>query len=167
MTASSGFAPIVSENVRLLILGTMPGVASLLKQQYYGHPRNAFWPIMAALYELNPEADYQSRKEVLLDHGIAVWDVLQSCKRQGSLDADIDMKSIKINDFASFFAHYRHIRRIFFNGKAAEKLYRKHVLPNLNQHPAEIQYQCLPSTSPAYASLSLEQKAEAWKVIKI
>lgn len=166
MIVNNGFEPIVSENARVLILGTMPGVASLLKQQYYGHPRNAFWPIMAVLYGINPEADYQLRKEVLLSNGVAVWDVLQSCSRQGSLDAHIDRDSIKINDFSGFFAQFSFISRIVFNGRMAEKLYKKYVLPFLDQRVAEFEYQCLPSTSPAYAGLSLEQKIEAWKAIK-
>ncbi len=166
MIVNNGFEPIVSENAGLLILGTMPGVASLLKQQYYGHPRNAFWPIMAVLYGISPEADYQLRKEVLLGNGVAVWDVLQSCSRQGSLDAHIDRDSIKINDFSGFFAQFSFISRIAFNGRMAEKLYKKYVLPSLNQRVAEFEYQSLPSTSPAYAGLSLEQKIEAWKIIK-
>lgn len=163
----NGFEPIISEAARMLILGTMPGAASLAKQQYYGHPRNAFWPIMANLYGISPEADYQRRKEVLLNNGVAVWDVLQSCNRQGSLDANIERASIKVNDFAGLFACYSFIRQIVFNGRMAEKLYKKHVLASLSQHDGEFEYQCLPSTSPAYAVLSLEQKIEAWKAIKL
>ncbi len=151
----------------MLILGTMPSEASLLKQQYYGHPRNAFWPIMAVLYGINPDADYELRKAVLLGNGVAVWDVLQSCSRKGSSDARIDEGSIKINDFAGFFLRYPAIKRIAFNGRMAEKLYKKHVLPSLNQRIAEFESQCLPSTSPAYAALSLEKKVEAWKAIKM
>jgi hypoxanthine-DNA glycosylase len=166
MVASNGFEPIVLDNARVLVLGTMPGVASLCKQQYYAHPRNAFWPIMAALYGIDAAADYQVRKETLLNHGVAVWDVLQSCNRNGSLDAKIDMVSIGINDFSSFFVNYSSIRQIFFNGRTAEKLYKKHVLPFLDQRVAGIECKCLPSTSPAYAALGLEQKIEAWKVIK-
>ncbi|MDP2902174.1 MAG: DNA-deoxyinosine glycosylase [Methylovulum sp.] len=166
LSDSNGFAPIVSQQAKALILGTMPSVASLLKQQYYGHPRNAFWPIMAALFGADIEFDYQQRKEILIGNGIAVWDVLQYCRRPGSLDANIDMTSIKINDFEYFFAHYPLITRLFFNGSTAEKMYRCHVLSELNNRFPYLEYRRLPSTSPAYASLGLAQKIEAWQVIK-
>jgi len=167
MAISKSFAPIASENSTILILGSMPGVASLQKQQYYGHPRNAFWPIMGSLFGALPEFDYRQRTEILLDNNIAVWDVLQSCYREGSLDADIKQTSININHFADFFLTHRFIRQVFFNGKTAEKLYKKHVLPILESHLFELGYQSLPSTSPAYASLTLEQKLNAWRAIKI
>ena len=166
MTDISGFAPIVSSNASILILGTMPSEASLLRQQYYGHPRNAFWPIMGILFNSAPGLCYQLRKEMLIENGVAVWDVLQSCNRLGSLDSDIKLATIRTNDFVGFFSEYQCIKRVFFNGKMAEKLYQKRILPTLNQHFSYLEYQCLPSTSPAYAALKLEQKTEAWKVIK-
>ena len=166
MTDIDGFTPIASGNASLLILGSMPGEASLLRQQYYGHPRNAFWPIMSALFDSAPELCYQRRKEMLVENGIAVWDVLQSCNRLGSLDSNIKMATIRTNDFASFFTEYKCIKRVFFNGRMAEKLYQKRILPALIHRFSYLEYQCLPSTSPAYASLKLEQKIEAWKVIK-
>jgi hypoxanthine-DNA glycosylase len=158
--------PIVSEHSNVLILGTMPGVASLLRQQYYGHPRNAFWPIMGALFGMEPGLCYIERKEALISNGIAVWDVLQSCKRLGSSDSNIKPASIRINDFMSFFAKYNNIKQVFFNGKMAEKVYQQRILPVLNHRFSYLEYHCLPSTSPAYASLKLEQKIEAWKIIK-
>ncbi|MDD1613318.1 MAG: DNA-deoxyinosine glycosylase [Methylococcaceae bacterium] len=166
MSAIDGFTPIVSGNASVLILGSMPSEASLLRQQYYGHPRNAFWPIMSALFGSDPEPCYQRRKEMLMENGIAVWDVLQSCHRLGSLDSNIKLATIRTNDFAGFFAEYKCIKRVFFNGRTAEKLYQKWILPALNHHFSYLEYQCLPSTSPAYASLNFEQKIEAWKVIK-
>ena len=166
MSAIDGFAPIVSDNARILILGTMPSEASLLRQQYYGHARNAFWPIMGALLGFAPDLCYQRRKTLLMENGIAVWDVLQSCHRLGSLDAKIKPATIKTNDFVGFFAEHPGIKRVYFNGKMAEKFYQKRVLPALNHRFAYLEYQCLPSTSPAYASLKFEQKIEAWKVIK-
>jgi len=143
-----------------------PGEASLFRQQYYGHPRNAFWPIMGILFNSAPGFCYQLRKEMLTENGIAVWDVLQSCNRLGSLDSDIKLATIRTNDFVGFFSGYQGIKRVFFNGKMAEKLYQKRILPTLNQRFPYLEYQCLPSTSPAYAVLKLEQKTEAWKVIK-
>lgn len=166
MSAINGFAPIVSGNASVLILGSMPSEASLLRQQYYGHPRNAFWPIMSALFGSDPELCYQRRKEMLMENGIAVWDVLQSCSRLGSLDSSIKLATIRTNDFADFFAEYKYIKRVFFNGRMAEKLYQKRILPALNDRFSYLEYQCLPSTSPANASLKFEQKIEAWKVIK-
>ncbi|MDD5322074.1 MAG: DNA-deoxyinosine glycosylase [Methylococcales bacterium] len=166
MSDIEGFLPIVSENAEVLILGSMPGVASLLGQQYYGHPRNAFWPIMSALFGMDPGLCYPERKKALMNNGIAVWDVLRSCHRLGSSDSNIKPTSIRINDFAGFFAEYKFIRQVFFNGKMAEKVYQQRILPVLNHRFFYLEYHCLPSTSPAYASLKLEQKIEAWKVIK-
>jgi double-stranded uracil-DNA glycosylase len=167
MSAIDGFAPIVSGNAKVLILGTMPSEASLLRQQYYGHPRNAFWPIMNALLGSDPGLCYQRRKELLIINGIAVWDVLKSCHRLGSSDSNIKLATIRTNDFTGFFTEYKGIKRVFFNGRMAEMLYQKRVLPILNHRFSYLQYQCLPSTSPAYASLKFEQKIEAWKVIKL
>lgn len=166
MSDITGFAPVVSGDAKVLILGTMPSVASLARQQYYGHPKNAFWPIMGVLFGAAPELGYQQRKEILMANAIAVWDVLQGCKRLGSLDSNIKPESIKINDFAAFFAEHEFIEHVFFNGAMAEKLYKKHVLPTLNHRFSYLEYQRLPSTSPAHASLRLEEKIEAWKVIQ-
>ena len=166
MSVVDGFAPIVSVNARVLILGTMPSEASLLRGQYYGHPRNAFWPIMGALLGFAPDLCYQRRKALLMDNEIAVWDVLQSCYRLGSLDSNIRLATIRTNDFAGFFAEHQGINRVFFNGRMAEKLYQKRILPTLKHRFSYLEYQCLPSTSPAYAALKIEQKIEAWKAIK-
>jgi TDG/mug DNA glycosylase family protein len=166
MSDIAGFAPIVTSNASVLILGSIPSEASLLRQQYYGHPRNAFWPIMSTLFGSDPELCYQRRKEMLMKKGIAVWDVLQSCSRLGSLDSSIELATIRTNDFMGFFTEYKYIKQVFFNGRMAEKLYQKRILPTLNYCFSYLEYQCLPSTSPAHASLKFEQKIEAWKVIK-
>lgn len=166
MSNLDSFAPIVSKNAKVLILGTMPGAASLMKQQYYGHPRNAFWPIMNALFAMAPELCYVERKQVLINNSIAVWDVLKSCNRPGSLDSKIDMTSIRINQFDAFFAEYSGIKHVYFNGAMAEKLYQKYCSPTLCHPFCYLEYRRLPSTSPAYASLSEAQKTEAWKIIK-
>jgi TDG/mug DNA glycosylase family protein len=166
MTDIRGFAPIVSKGAQVLILGSMPSEVSLFKQQYYGHPSNAFWPIMGALFGAFPDLDYDRRKAILMENKVAVWDVLQSCQRQGSLDSNIAWASIKTNDFVGFFSEHKFIRRVFFNGGMAEKVYKKYILPSLDQRFTYLEYQRLPSTSPAHASLNLAQKIEAWKVIK-
>ena len=163
---NAGFPPIVAEHAKVLILGTMPGVASLTKQEYYGHPRNAFWPIMAALFAVNATGDYQCRVQSLIAHGIAVWDVIQCCQRAGSLDANINIGSMQVNDFNDFFGRYPSIGQVFFNGGAAEKLYCRYVRPNLDESLQGLHYHRLPSTSPAYATLSLAEKITAWQVLK-
>jgi len=165
-TKISGFPPIAASDATMLILGTMPSVASLQKQQYYGHPRNAFWPMMVELLAMSAALSYEERAARLKAYGLAVWDVLQSCHREGSLDADIDASSIEANDFAEFFTLHSDIRQVFFNGGMAERLYRKHVLIGLPSTYAYLRYQRLPSTSPAFASLSYAQKLAAWKSIK-
>jgi len=163
---AEGFQPIADESASVLILGSMPSVASLQACQYYAHPRNAFWVIMGELFGAYPEMGYQQRQKLLVANHIAVWDVLQSCRRSGSLDANIDMKSIQVNDFAGFYTYHPAISLVFFNGGMAEKMYRQRILPKLGQEFDYLFYQRLPSTSPAHASLALAQKIAAWQVIK-
>lgn len=160
-----GFPPIVSEHVKVLILGSMPSQASLVKQQYYAHQRNAFWPIMGSLFGAGPELVYQQRKEILLRKNIAVWDVLKACERIGSLDSDINRATVQSNDFYTLYLHYPTLQQVFFNGAVAETMYQKHVLPILKNQFPKIEYQRLPSTSPAHAAMNLQQKLSAWRVV--
>lgn len=160
---SYSFPPIVGNGPRVLILGSMPGVASLKAQQYYAHPRNAFWPIMAELFDIDRDAAYKQRCLQLARMGVAVWDVLQTCHRPGSLDQHIDPETIEANNFAGFLHQHRTIQTIFFNGGKAEQVFRRYVLPDLASAPRLIK---LPSTSPAHAALRFEQKREAWQIIK-
>lgn len=161
-----GFAPIASGEPRVLILGSMPGEASLQKQEYYGHIRNAFWPIMAELFGTDSQLSYAQKKAILIENGIAVWDVLQSCRRNGSLDSAIAMASIKTNDFSGFFERFRSIRQVFFNGGMASTVYRRYILGTLQGKHDYLEYYNLPSTSPAYATLNFTDKLEAWRLIK-
>ncbi|OGS92877.1 MAG: DNA-deoxyinosine glycosylase [Gallionellales bacterium GWA2_59_43] len=161
MTRIRSFPPIADANARILILGSMPGKESLRANQYYAHPRNAFWPIMGELAGAAPALPYEVRTLKLRAAGIALWDVLDSCTRPGSLDADIDPDSIHPNDFAAFFEAHPHISRVYFNGTMAEQSFRKHVLPHLGH--LTLRLQRLPSSSPANASLRFEQKLEIWK----
>lgn len=147
----------------VLILGTMPSIASLSKGEYYGHPRNTFWTIMGELFGANRELDYYQRRKILMDHSIAVWDVVQTCFRPGSADAAIDFNSIQVNDFNRFFEQHGYLKRVLFNGGAAENLYRKQVLPLLKSGFNFLKYQRVPSTSPAYASMTLDRKTLIWK----
>ncbi len=161
MAQVSSFPPLCGPRARVLVLGSMPGRASLAAQQYYAHPRNAFWPIIEAVLGIDRKLPYAQRCRQLIAHDIAVWDVLQSCFRPGSLDADIDPASILPNDFAAFFAHHPHIRRVCFNGATAQQVFRRQVLPSLpaGRLPEMIR---LPSTSPAHAGMRLEQKIAHW-----
>ena len=165
MSAIRGFPPISRPHARTLILGSMPSRESLAQRRYYAHPRNSFWPIVGGVFGLT-DTDYQKRADQLTGKGVAVWDVLKTCFRSGSLDSQIDDRSIETNDFRRFFADHPDVSRIFFNGAKAESLYLKHVLPGLEAAAAAIKRQRLPSTSPAHASMSLEQKKEAWRVIE-
>ena len=157
-----GFAPLGDETATVLILGSMPGRESLRQRRYYGHPRNAFWPIMGSIYGAGPEYDYDERVDRLASRGVAVWDVLESCIRPGSLDSAIESESARCNDFAAYFANHTAIRRIVFNGRAAADLYRRHVMPALTvEYPHR---HCpAPSTSPAHATLSVADKCERWR----
>jgi len=157
------FPPIENPTARVLILGSMPGKESLRAGQYYAHHRNAFWPIMGDLLGAAPTLPYEARTQILKSSGIALWDVLASCTRHSSMDADIDAGSISANDFTSFFSKHPGITRVFFNGSMAEKCFWIYVQPLLAQRP--LHYQRLPSTSPANASMRYEQKLEAWKMI--
>jgi len=164
MAQIRGFPPISRPDARVLILGSMPSRESLARRQYYAHPRNAFWPILTALLGIE-ETSYAARAKRVTQRGVAVWDVLQACSRPGSLDSAIDERSLVPNDFASFFVDHARLRMVFFNGAKAEAIYRKHVLPGLYRAAAELPLQRLPSTSPAHASMTLEQKLAAWRVL--
>lgn len=156
-----GFPPVVAPGARLLILGSMPGEASLRAAEYYAHPRNAFWPIMGELVGAGPGLAYPDRLRALTTARIALWDVLQSCARSGSLDSTI--RDERANDMASFFMLHAGISRLYFNGAKAEQAFTRHVRPTLRTDRPTVRR--LPSTSPANAGVSLQTKLEAWRVI--
>lgn len=159
------FAPVSNSSARLLILGSYPGVTSLAQSQYYAHPRNMFWDIMSELIQFNRGLDYQKRISALQAAGIALWDVLYSCKRAGSLDAKIVSPSIVINDFENFFQIHPLIRTIVFNGAKAEQEFNKRVVPVAVQMIGSKQCLRVPSTSPAMASMSYREKVQRWRLI--
>ena len=155
-----GFPPIISTDARILILGTLPGEESLKLEQYYGHSRNHFWPIIAAV--LNEEAPtlYSERVAMLLRNRIALWDVLKCAERAGSaLDSMIENECA--NDFVEFFRMYPKIRTVAFNGNNAQKFFRR-LVEKKQDIQREIQMLTLPSTSPAYAR-PFEEKAAKWR----
>jgi hypoxanthine-DNA glycosylase len=154
-----GFPPVVDDTAELLILGSFPSVQSLAAGQYYGNPRNAFWPIISELFGFDADAPYETRLAALQSHGVALWDVLHKCRRDGSSDAKIDVKSLVVNDFGRLFARYRSIERVYFNGRAAERLFGRLV-----DVDGRVSYQLLPSSSPARA-MPAGQKLQDWRVI--
>jgi len=162
-TAVCSFAPIESHAARVLVLGSMPGTASLRAGQYYAYRHNAFWPIMGALFGAGPEIAYEKRITILRCAGLALWDVLASCAREGSLDTAIDEESIVPNDFRTFFDAHPNVQHVFFNGSKAESSFNRYVRPNLSER--SLHFTRLPSTSPAHASLPLSRKLQAWRAV--
>jgi hypoxanthine-DNA glycosylase len=163
MSLSHGFPPVADPSARVLVLGSLPGRASLDAQEYYANRQNAFWRIMGDLFDAGPAAPYAQRLESLQAAKIALWDVLAAGERAGSLDADIVKSSIFVNNFSAFFAVHRNIHYVFFNGGAAEAAFRRHVLPGLPG--ASLKLIRLPSTSPAHAACSYAEKLAAWSVL--
>jgi len=166
VTRENGFAPISGPNARVLVLGSMPGRRSLDEHQYYGNPHNGFWRIMSQFTGVDGASDYKTKVDGLVRTRIAVWDVIKSCVRPGSLDADIENSSIEVNDFDKFFAQYNQIRAVFFNGGRAAREYSRRVIPILDQDSAAIPTAQLLSTSPANARYSLDEKRRNWEALR-
>jgi hypoxanthine-DNA glycosylase len=156
--------PVLDSRSRVLILGSMPGRVSLLAGEYYAHPRNLFWHLMEELLRVGRAAPYARRIAQLLARRVGLWDVLKTCTRASSLDADIVASSMVANDFSRLFAEYPQIRVVCFNGGKAAASFRRHVLPDL-RFSKDIVFHALPSTSPANASIPLAKKRAAWSVV--
>jgi hypoxanthine-DNA glycosylase len=152
-----GFAPVVADDTHTLILGSFPGEASLAAAQYYAHPRNQFWRLVGEVLD-EPLVDlpYDARLQRLVAHGIGVWDVLAACRREGSLDVAI--RHAQPNDFASLRAHAPRLAKVCFNGKSAGRF--EAVIG-----AAGYATLVLPSSSPANAMLSFDQKLRLWRDI--
>ena len=148
-------APIATKTSRVLILGTMPGEQSLLQQQYYANKGNHFWRILFQVFNEEFSTDYEIRKKLILKNNLALWDVLYSCEREGSLDSKI--KNEIPNDFSEFLQNHPKISTIVFSSKAAAAYFKKYVSPL-----PHLQYFTLPSPSGANARLTLAQKIELW-----
>ena len=153
MTCHS-FAPVYTPEARVLIVGSMPSVKSLEDAQYYAHPRNAFWPVLFDVFGQEPTRDYEAKKALIREHGLALWDVAEACEREGSLDSN--MRDITYNDFAQLFRSCPHIRTILCNGGTAHALFLK------SGYGQEKQVIRMPSTSPAY-TMAYAKKLEIWK----
>jgi hypoxanthine-DNA glycosylase len=152
-----GLAPIVDASTRLVVLGSFPGVASLLAQQYYGHPRNHFWPILSAIWNEDlKNAPYVRRLEAAREHGLGIWDVYAACEREGSLDSAIE--NARMNDLAGLARLAPKLEAVAHNGGESARAMKVTSALGLTVHP-------LPSTSPANASWSFERKLAAWREV--
>ncbi len=155
MEIKHSLAPLSHAECTILILGSLPGEESLRLQQYYAHPRNAFWRIMAhSLSESLPE-NYSERREMLLRHNIGLWDVIQSAERKGSLDVDI--KNHVPNDLSTFLKSHESVQKILLNGGKAGALFKKHF------SDIKVPSILLPSTSPANAKMKFDEKCKIWQ----
>lgn len=160
MKILKSFPPVINSSSRVLVLGSMPGTESLLKNQYYANNRNHFWKIIYALFDSEPDQSYEKRISFLLSKNIALWDVIDNCSREGSLDSKI--KNEQPNDLEGLIRSYPGIKYILFNGTKAYDSFRKH--PGFNELWG-LTYIKLPSTSPAHA-VKFENKLIAWSVIR-
>ncbi len=158
MDSIKSFEPVIDGQSKIIILGTIPGVQSLEKQQYYANVRNQFWEIIFALFGEIPCTGYTDKKLFLLHNNIALWDVIDNCHRIGSLDSDI--KNEKANDLNTLFENYPNIKAVVFNGQKAFKIFKKEI----GLKVVDKRFITLPSTSPAY-TISLDKKIESWKGI--
>jgi len=158
----TSLAPIVDDSTRVLVLGSMPGQVSLQMRQYYAHPRNAFWRIMSELLAFDGDIDYAARLDALRAAGIGLWDVLRVCDRRGSLDSAIVRESMEPNDFEKLFVQHPRIAKVFFNGSKAQQVFSRSVAPGLH---SEVEFERLPSTSPANAGVPCDAKLRAWRAV--
>ena len=157
VTARHNIAPVYDKRSTVLILGSFPSVASRGEGFYYAHPQNRFWKVLSALFSSPVPRSVQEKKTLLLTHGVALFDVIGSCEISGSADASV--KNVIPNDLTPVLSAAP-VRRIFVNGKTAEKYYLKYLFPK-TQKPCV----CLPSTSAANAAYSLSGLIQAWRVI--
>ena len=151
--------PLYDSSSRVLILGSFPSVKSREQGFFYGHRQNRFWRVLAEVYGSGTPQTIEEKKEFLLSKGIALWDVIAACDITGSADSSI--KNVVPNDISAILDGCN-IRQIFVNGKTAERLYIKYLLPQTGRSSV-----CLPSTSPANARITLEQLVEEWKRVAL
>ena len=149
--------PVYDKNSRILILGSFPSVKSREANFFYGHPQNRFWKVLATVFETEVPVTVDEKREFLLAHGVAVWDVIKSCDIVGSSDSSI--KNVVPNDLREILNN-ADIRQIFVNGKTAEQYYKKYIEKEIGRKAT-----CLPSTSPANAAWNVEKLVVEWKQI--
>ena len=163
MLLKQSFAPVVNADSHTLVLGSMPGQASLDEQQYYAHPQNLFWKIPAALLGQTVPDDYATRLTMLELFGVGLWDVLQYCERQGSLDSKIVTSSEQANDIIGLLSDYPDITKLCFNGQKAYQAFKRHLLKPNPSFFERYTLTVLPSTSPANASIPKQDKFSVWQ----
>jgi hypoxanthine-DNA glycosylase len=152
-----GLAPVVADGARVLILGSFPSERSLATGQYYANRGNQFWRLLGTVFGFDPDASYEERIEAVTFHGVALWDVVHSCRRIGSMDAKIDRKTLVLNDFGPLLSSQPGIERVFVNGLTAHQLFERHVdtaLPTVR----------LPSSSGALP-MTLADKLTRWREV--
>lgn len=167
MTLLQGLPPAVREDARVLVLGSMPSEASLRAGQYYAHPRNRFWPLMAALYGVDASAPYPQRIAALNAAGVGLWDVIGQCVRAGSLDSAIERGSEVANPIAALCARLPRLRAIALNGGKAAQAFARYVAPELEAFDVRPTFVELPSTSPANAGYALPQLQAEWAPLAV
>lgn len=158
MSQIHNIPPVYNQESQILILGSFPSVKSREAQFFYHHPQNRFWKVLASLYDNQPLETIDEKKAFLLQHHIALWDVIASCDIKGSSDSSIE--NIQINNIQKLIQQ-THIQKIYTNGKKAHDIYQKYCLPM-----TQIEDICLPSTSPANASYQMDRLLQYWKIIQ-
>lgn len=160
------FPPSIGADCRILILGSMPGVRSLAAAQYYAHPQNLFWPMMQAVFGVEHSLPYVERMAGLHACGVGLWDVLQGCERRGSLDSAIDRQSEVPNAIAALLQQHPYIHTVAFNGAKASQAFARHVAADVSaSRLGALKLHALPSTSPAHAAMTREEKLRCWSVL--
>jgi TDG/mug DNA glycosylase family protein len=162
-TRCIGLAAQVAADCRVLVLGSMPGVASLQAEQYYAHPRNRFWPLMAALTGIDAAQPYAARMHALQSAGVGVWDVIGACERRGSLDAAIVRGSEVANALPALIERLPQLRAVACNGGTAHRAFVRWIQPALGTRGDALPVWSLPSTSPANAAWPLSRLQAAWQ----
>ena len=157
------FAVVAPRWPRVLILGSAPSIKSLERNQYYAHPRNAFWPIMIKLLAINPQANYRQRLNMLKRARLALWDIFQCCRRCGSADTAIERGSEEPNDIVGWLHSRGSVRFIWLNGGKADDGFRRHIAPRLRKTGLSLKIIALPSTSPANARMNFNEKRRRWR----
>jgi len=161
METINSFPPVINKHSLILIIGSMPGVESLNRQQYYAYKYNQFWRIIYKLFKQEPEERYEQKLQFLLKNRMALWDVLGSCIREGSLDNNI--KDEVVNNFNVLLNNYPAIKHICFNGKKAQASFERKIRPTLQRE--DLTYLALPSTSPAH-TMGFDEKFRLWEKVK-
>ena len=166
MTRVHSIEPIIGRHPRIIILGSMPGIISINAAQYYANPRNMFWAVLAELFDIDIDCDYETKVQQVRELPVILWDTLKTCHREGSLDSKILNTDIEANDIVALLGQYPAVRAIAFNGGASSKYFDRLIKPQL-PNDLSVELFKMPSTSPAYAGMKFEQKLELWRRLSV